>query len=165
MISDMYVFAIFYGIMMSCTMVHLIDLSKKDIDCRYAAPKDWRYVWLPSITLFLVNILLLAPHHPDWIVASLIWIVITYLLAKIPQIRIMGGNDARVMICAGLMFPHWLTIPVVFCVGLIAAHIMKKRETDEVREDWKRRGIPMMPFLACGWLVSAVVFQMMFLFI
>lgn len=164
MISEMYLFAIFYGIMMNCTLVHLIDLSKKDIDCRYAAPKDWRYVWLTSITLFLVNILLLAPHHPDWIVASLIWIVITYLLAKIPQIRIMGGNDARVMISAGLMFPHWLTIPVVFCIGLIAAHIMKKRETDEVREDWKRRGVPMVPFLSIGWLLSAVVFQMMFLF-
>ena len=165
MMSYMYLFAIIYGIMMSCALVHLIDLSKNDIDCRYAEPKEWRIVWLTSIISFLGNTVLLAPHHPDWIVASLIWIVITYLLAKIPQIRIMGGNDARVMICAGLMFPHWLTIPLVFCIGLIAAHIIKKRETDEVREDWKRRGVPMVPFLTMGWLVSAGVFQMMFLFI
>lgn len=162
-IDEFYIFAIFYGVTMCVAGMHLFELSEKDVDCRYTNPKEWNVVYILSLGLFLMHVLNLWPHHPDWIIASLIWILITYLVAKIPQIKIMGGNDARVMICAGLMFPHWLTIPVVFCTAIIAAHIKKKKGTDEMRDDWKRRGVPMVPFLTMGWLFSAFVFQMMFI--
>lgn len=149
-----------YGVCMGSVMPYLVELSKKDKECRYADPREWRSIWLLCIVFFIILCTLLLPIHPDWIFGSLIWIVIVYLLAKIPGLKIMGGQDARVLISAGLLFPHWFTIPVAYIVGLLAMAWKKRKLTEEEREDWKARGIPMVPFFSIGWAFAGIFFAL-----
>lgn len=149
-----------YGLVIGACMSHIKDVGRDDVENRYSDPKGWRGVWLMSIIpVCIIWYMIFRYGDPFMLVGSLFWIVVTYVLAKIPGIRVMGGQDARVLISAGLLFPHWLTIPAAFCVGLLyASHYKRHHMTDEQRADWAARGIPMVPFFGAGWAVSALVF-------
>lgn len=157
-VESMLTFAVLYGCCISFVLVYLCELSKKDKELRYADPKEWQGLWIGLISWFLILSILLVQTHPDWLFGSLMWIVIVYLLAKLPFCKVMGGQDARVLISAGLLFPHWFTIPVALVVGLGAMSIRRKKLSEEELADWKARGIPMVPFLTVGWVVSALFF-------
>lgn len=149
-----------YGLVIGACMSHIKDVGRDDVENRYSDPKGWRNIWLMLITpVCFMWIMIFRYGDPFILVGSLFWIVVTYILAKIPAVRLMGGQDARVLISAGLLFPHWLTIPTAFCVGLLnARHYKRHHMTDEERADWAARGIPMVPFFSVGWVVSALVF-------
>lgn len=153
-------FGVMYGLCIGILLTHLFDLSRKDKECRYADPAGWRYIWVILIPFFIILCLLISFSHPDWIFGTLMWIVIVYLLAKIPGLKIMGGQDARVLISAGLLFPHWFTIPVALVVGLGMMAWKKRKLTEEEREDWKARGIPMVPFFSIGWAFAGIFFAL-----
>lgn len=146
------------GIVLGIT---LLQLTQKDLACRYADPEIWRPVWLvvcgATLAMWVTHSALLQILH------SLFWIVIVYLLAKIPAIKVMGGQDARILICAGLLFPHWLTIPLVFCVALVSAGIARKRLSPAKRAEWQELGIPMVPFLCVGFLAATLLFPWYYL--
>lgn len=152
-------FAVMFGCCMSFVFAHLCELSKKDKELRYADPKEWQGIWFILAAVFVIHCILLSPTHPDWLFGSLMWIVIVYLLAKLPFCKVMGGQDARVLISAGLLFPHWFTIPVALVVALgVMSVVRRKKLSEEELADWKARGIPMVPFLTVGWVVSALFF-------
>lgn len=149
-----------YGLVIGTCMSHIIDVGRDDVENRYSDPKGWRGIWLMLIIpVCFMWYMIFHFGDPFMLVGSLFWIVVTYVLAKIPGVRLMGGQDARVLISAGLLFPHWLTIPTAFCVGLFyAGHHKRHHLTDEQRADWAARGIPMVPYFGVGWVVSALVF-------
>lgn len=159
--------AVAYGFLIGLCLMHFSALSRKDVADRYADPKEWRLIWMILIPGCLLLWMLIAVFTGSVLslLGSLFWIVVVYAAAKIPAIKIMGGQDARVLITAGMLFPHWLTIPVAFCSGLLMAVLFKKRIRPEVQEDWKVRGMPMVPFFVFGWVVSAIIFDwVLFLF-
>lgn len=149
-----------YGLVIGVCLTHILNVGRDDFENRYSDPKGWRGIWLMLIIpVCFMWYMIFRYGDPFMLVGSLFWIVVTYVLAKIPAVRLMGGQDARVLISAGLLFPHWLTIPAAFCMGLLYARYYKRHHmTDEERADWAARGIPMVSFFGVGWVFSALVF-------
>lgn len=144
-----------WGLIFSVVFYHLIELSRKDRLYRYADPKEWRPVWIAIIFPAVITWCYVGVDHFWWIVGSFVWIIITYAAAFF---KLMGGQDARVLILAGVLFPHWLTIPLIFCGSLILAHCQKKKLSAEELADWQLRGIPLIPYLFVCWVFAAVVY-------
>lgn len=145
-----------WGLAFSVMLHHLIELSRKDRLYRYADPKEWRPVWMATMFPAFITWCYIGIDHFWWIVGSFVWIIITYAAAFF---KLMGGQDARVLILAGVLFPHWLTIPLIFCGSLILAHRQKKKLSAEELADWQLRGIPLIPYLCVCWVIAAVVYS------
>lgn len=157
-------FAICYAVFFSLYMHFLIDLSNKDCESRYADPDVWRGVRWVVLLLGGMTWIIVGTIHPGWLLASGFWIVMTYCAAKLPKRKWLGGHDARILMSAGFLFPHWLTIPSAFVIGMVLAALKRKTLNEEQRAEWRSRGIPMVPYLTVGMVGSADVFLLMLFF-
>lgn len=153
LIADWYYLAIIV------CLTYLTWLSTRDVESRYADPKSWKWIWLfiipPSACIWVA---LGVTEGPVMLVFNAFWMVVAYLCAKLPGLQIMGGQDARVLLSAGWLFPQFgLAVPFVFCAGLVVSGIVKRFASEEKRADWDARGRPMVPYFLAGWIVCLLV--------